>query len=430
VWQNAGMRLKTPVILAASLTLIAGLGGISAVQAAPTSQPGQPIAKGTTISRDLFGMHVAGAQNGVWPTIPFGSLRIWDKDTAWSHIEKTPGTFDWTKLDFIVDNAQKNGVSDLMFVLAGTPTWASTTPTSTGHPGQFPGEQGMPTDIALWDRWVEAVVTRYKGRITSYQPWNEANLQTFFNGTPAQMAELTKRTYDIVQRVDPAAKVIAPSTGTRLGGPFRSFYPRYLNELAKRNWPVDAFAAHTYPASLGTPVTRQALAREWAQMLRTAGAPNLPLYDTEINFGLAGPGAANPYQSITGKKAQDWAALAYLDSLRLGISRAYWYYWSANDTSLLGIQMTPTAPAAKAVATLQDWIVGTTFRGCTAKKNGAVTCTFAKNGKRFQVVWAERGSRNFKGLKNARQTCNLNNVCTPLKANKRIRATGPVYLGP
>lgn len=424
------MRLKSTIVLSATVALIAGLGLTAPAHAVTPQQPGQPIAKGTTITRDLFGMHVFGAQNGAWPTIPFGSLRIWDKDTAWSHIEKTPGTFDWAKLDLIVDNAQKNGVTDLMFVLAGTPTWASSTPTSTGHPGQFPGEQGMPTDIALWDRWVEAVVTRYKGRITSYQPWNEANLQTFFNGTPAQMADLTKRAYDIVKRIDPAAKVVAPSTGTRLGGPFRSFYPRYLRELASRNWPVDAFAAHTYPNSLGTPVTRQALAREWAQMLRTAGAPNLPLYDTEINFGLAGPGAANPYQDITGAKAQDWAALAYLDSIRLGISRAYWYSWSEGTNSLLGIQMNPSAPAAKAVATLQDWIVGAKFQGCRAKPNGAVTCKFTKGASNFQIVWAERGTRAFKGKKSARQVCNLDNRCTPLNAKKRIRTAGPVYLGP
>ena len=424
------MRLNTSIILTASAALIAGLVTSVPAHAAPLAQPGQPIAKGTTITRDLFGMHVSGAQNGVWPTIQFGSLRIWDTDTAWSHIEKTPGVYNWAKLDFIVENARKNGVTDLMFVLAGTPAWASSTPTSTGHPGQFPGEQGMPTDLALWDRWVEAVATRYKGRITSYQPWNEANLPTFFNGTPEQMAELTKRAHDVIARVDPAAKIVAPSTGTRLGSPFRRFYPRYLAALAERGWPVDAFAAHTYPASLGTPVSRQALAREWAQMLRDAGAPNLPLYDTEINFGLAGPGVANPYQNIQGKRAQDWAALAYLDSLRLGISRAYWYYWSQQPTPLLGIQMTPNAPAATAVATLQKWIVGTTFQGCRSKANGAVTCNFAKGGEKFQIVWAERGTRGFKGAKNAQQVCNLDNTCKPLNAKKRVRTSGPVYLGP
>ena len=52
----------------------------------------------------------------------------------------------------------------------------------------------------------------------------------------------------------------APSTGTRLGGPFKKFYPAYLAELKDLGWPIDVWSAHTYPASLGTPVDRAALA--------------------------------------------------------------------------------------------------------------------------------------------------------------------------
>jgi putative peptidoglycan lipid II flippase len=47
-----------------------------------------------------------------------------------------------------------------------------------------PGAASAPKDLAAWDEWVKAVVTRYKGRITSYQIWNEANLENFYNGTP------------------------------------------------------------------------------------------------------------------------------------------------------------------------------------------------------------------------------------------------------
>jgi hypothetical protein len=363
----------------------------------------------------------------VWPTIPFGSLRIWDKDTAWSHIEKEPGVFDWTKLDRIVADAEANGVRDMMMVLAGTPTWASRTPTSEGHPGQFPGEQGMPTDLAFWDRWVEAVVTRYKGRITSYQPWNEANLVTFFNGTPAEMAELTKRTYDIVKRVDPAALVIAPSTGTRLGRPFRTFYPPFLRALEARGWPVDVFTAHTYPAGTGTPVDRQALITEWKSMLQAAGAPNRPLWDTEINFGLRGPGPT-PKRDYVGVKAQRLAALSYLDALRLGVSRAYWYYWSAAPEPLLGVQMTPGSAAARSVETLQDWIVGARYQGCRKGTASRVTCNFLKDGQRTQIVWSESTRRVFTAPRFARQVCNLSNVCKPIKNNRKVRTVGPVLL--
>jgi GH35 family endo-1,4-beta-xylanase len=410
------------------ITSLAITAAISAALVIPAAAPASAAdLRGTVVQDSLFGMHVFGSQDGAWPTIPFGALRIWDSGTAWSNIEKAPGVYDWTKLDTVVATAEKNGMTNMMMVLAGTPAWASSTPNSKGHPGQLPGEQGMPTDIAFWDRWVEAVVTRYKGRITSYQPWNEANLTTFFTGTPAEMATLTKRAYDIVKRVDPKAQVIAPSTGTRLGGPFKAFYPKYLAELKQRGWPVDVFTAHTYPASLGTPKDRRALANAWIDMLRAAGAPDLPIWDTELNFGLAGPGPANPDQDLTGRKAQDWAARSYLDALRLGISSAYWYAWGP-DNDLLGIQMNSAAPAAKALSTLQDWIVGATYVNCNEKPNKAVTCNFTKGGNRFQVVWSEGPKRSFKAPAGATKSCDINGNCKPLKGNRKVKVNSPTLL--
>jgi hypothetical protein len=413
----------------AAVTLLATVAIANPVHASQGYQPNSQLARGTLITPGTFGMHVAGAQNGVWPTIPVGSLRIWDKDTAWSHIEKEPGVFDWTKLDRIVADAEANGVRDIMMVLAGTPTWASKTPTSEGHPGQFPGEQGMPTDLALWDRWVEAVVTRYKGRITSYQPWNEANLVTFFNGTPEEMAILTKRTYDIVKRVDPAALVIAPSTGTRLARPFRTFYPAFLRALGARGWPVDVFTAHTYPSGTGTPVDRQALIREWKGMLLAAGAPPRPLWDTEINFGLRGPGPT-PKRDYVGPTAQRLTALAYLDAMRFGVSRAYWYYWSAAPEPLLGVQMIPGSPAARALETMEDWLVGARYQRCKKGAASRVTCTFNKNGQTIQVVWSETRRRAFTAPRSARQVCDLNNNCRALPKNRKVRTMNPVLFKP
>jgi hypothetical protein len=415
------MPITKFVALAAALTMI----GAGALATPAVASPREQLPRGTVITSATFGMHIAGAQNGVWPTIPVGSLRIWDKDTAWSHIEKTPGVFDWVKLDRIVADAEANGVKDIMMVLAGTPTWASKTPTSEGHPGQFPGEQGMPTDLALWDRWVEAVVTRYKGRITSYQPWNEANLVTFFNGTPEEMAILTKRTYDIVKRIDPSALVIAPSTGTRLARPFRVFYPAYLRALAARGWPVDVFTAHTYPAGTGTPVDRQQLILEWKQMLRAAGAPNKPLWDTEINFGLRGPGPT-PKRDYVGVDAQRLTALSYLDALRFGVSRAYWYYWSAAPEPLLGVQMTPGSAAARSLETLESWLGGARYQNCRKAAASRIICNFTKGGQKMQVVWSESKRRVFTAPRYARQVCDLNDSCKPLPRNRKVRTVAPV----
>lgn len=423
-------RFRAALITAVAGSLAATLIAAPAASARPAikqpAKPGTPV--GTVIAPQMFGMHVFNAQDGVWPDIPIGSLRLWDNETTWNAIERTDNAFDWTKLDNAVATAEKNGVKDILMVLAGTPMWATDDPASGGLAGVLPGGAGMPKDMALWDDWVTQVVTRYKGRITSYQPWNEANLSTFSTGSPAEMAELTKRAYDIIKRIDPSATVVAPSTGTRLSGAFRKFYPAFLRELGARGWPVDVWSAHTYPASLGTPVQRAALAREYTAVLNAAGAPKKPVWDTENNFGLKGPGPANPDVDIEGPKAGQWLARAYLDGLRLGIARTYWYAWApAGD--LLGIQMFNGTVAAKAYQTLEKWMVGATYRGCKGEGQ-KVTCSFTRNGEPFQIVYSENGKTlNFPLQKAFARVCYLDGTCKPLGA-KKIKASGPVYVGP
>jgi hypothetical protein len=419
------MRRTLSTVL--SMLAIGAVSGslISAAPAQAAPAPQAPLT-GTTVQRSLFGMHVFNLQDGVFPTIAIGSVRLWDNQTTWSSIETAQDQFNWAKLDGAVATAQRNGVNDILMVLAGTPAWATDNPAAGGAAGVLPGAAGMPKNLADWDDWVRQVATRYKGRITSYQPWNEANLTTFSTGTPKQMADLTKHAYDIIKSIDPSAKVVAPSTGTRLGGPFHKFYPAFLEELKARNWPVDVFAAHTYPYSLGSPVDRAALARQWIAMLQAAGAPALPLWDTENNFGLKGPGAS-PDADIIGPRAGEWAARTYLDALRLGISRVYWYAW-APDADLLGIQMNNGSTAAIALNTLQGWIVGTTFNGCTG--TAKVTCTFTKGGVRTRVVWAETGTQSFKVPSRFKQICRLDGRCIDRGPRHRVRVSGPIQLKP
>ncbi|MBK9739093.1 MAG: hypothetical protein IPO93_06210 [Actinobacteria bacterium] len=418
---------RTPLSLVSVLATAAIAASVLAsgpAQAAPL--PAERL-QGTVVQPTLFGMHVFDVQTGTWPTIPIGSLRLWDNTTTWGQIEKKNDVFDWTALDTAVATAQKNGVNDILMVLAGTPSWATDDPASGGAAGVLPGAAGMPKNLADWDDWVRQVATRYKGKITSYQPWNEANLTTFSTGTPAEMADLTKHAYDIIKSVDPAALVVAPSTGTRLGGPFKKFYPAFLAELKARNWPVDVWAAHTYPASLGTPADRALLARTWITMLNAAGAPNRPLWDTENNFGLAGPGTANPDQDIIGPRAGEWAARSYLDALRLGISRVYWYAW-APDADLLGIQMNNGSTAAIALTTLQQWIVGATFDGC--RGSAKIVCTFTRGGVTTRVVWSETGRASFRVPARFTQICRLDGRCVDRGPRKNVRVNGPILLTP
>ena len=154
-----------------SLAAVGALASTLVMPPAASAAPA-PLAnlKGTTVGLDLFGMHVFNLQDGVFPTIPIGSVRLWDNQTTWSSIETAQDVFDWTKLDAAVGTSQANGVNDILMVLAGTPAWATDDPASGGVAGVLPGAAGMPANLADWDDWVLQVVTRYKGRITAYQP--------------------------------------------------------------------------------------------------------------------------------------------------------------------------------------------------------------------------------------------------------------------
>ena len=386
--------------------------------------------QGQIVQPEMFGLHVKGEQYGVWPNIGFGSLRLWDNDVAWSQIEVSPGVYDWTNLDNAVNFARANGVTDIMFVIAGTPQFYSAS--TCRAPACLPtdGSAGAPLDVAAYERFVSAAVTRYKGLITSYQPWNEANLLTFFEGTPQQLADLTKRTYDIVKAIDPAAKVVATSVGTRLGAQNNKFYKWYrpfLRALKSYGWPIDAYAVHTYPASLGTPVDRGGLAEKFNRLLKQEKAPPLPVWDTENNFGLKGPGPQNPDVDILGAKAANWTAITYLDALRLGISRVYMYTWEQGN-DLWGIEYFDGSPGAMAMQTMQEWIVGTRWRGCTSdKKNTKVRCNFTGPDGLFQIVYPTKGKKTFKTSKRYSEVCNLSGSCKPIRKGK-VRVTGPVLL--
>lgn len=419
---------RTLAVLTASAALVATTIAAQPANAAPESNQGSRRAAGLenkVVPPSLFGMTVANAEGGAWPDIPVGAYRVWDNQATWSAIEQAQGQYNWTNLRNTINTAKANGVTDILMVLAGTPGWATDDPASGGLAGVLPGAAGIPRDLTWWDNWVNAVVDNFGNDISAYQIWNEANLSTFSTATPAEMATLTKRAYDIIKRKDPSALVVAPSTGTRLAGPFKKWYPAYLRALRDQGWPVDVWAVHTYPASLGTPVDRAALAKMYAQVLRQGGAPNLPVWDTENNFGLKGPGPQNPDVDIEGEKAGQWVARTYLDALDLNMSRVYWYRWEGpND--LWGIQMFNGTVGALAYKTLYGWLVGATYNGCTTKR-GNTTCSFTKDGKAFDVIYTQRGNQStFRGLRGS-QVCMLNGTCVPLNA-PNYRTAGPVQI--
>ncbi len=384
--------------------------------AAPTSSGG---ATAGGVPASLVGMHVEGAEAQAWPSAPFGALRLWDNGTAWSQIELEPGVYKWDNLEGVLENAQAKGMTDILMVLGTTPEWNAKKVSPDDYPQ--PGAASAPKDLAAWDSWVTEVATRYKGRISAYQIWNEANLKNFWGGTPEEMADLTKRAYDIIKAIDPEALVVSASPSTRLVAPFQKFFPAYLAALGEKDWPIDVVAIHTYPSADGDPVARGAVIGQVREMLTAAGAPELPLWDTELNYGLAGPGAL-PRQEITGAKAAGWVVRTYIDDLRYDVARSYWYIWTQKPYDLLGIQAYPGSDAEQGFFALDNWVVGASFDGCTTDA-AAVTCNFSKDGTKWIVAWAESGEAPFTAPEGTQLICDPLANCQEAQGGAAITLT-------
>ena len=342
---------------------------------------------GAVIDRSLFGIHapatwfgddasgVEGPTNEAnIPDVPVGYLRLWDTETTWADIEPANGQFTWRKLEKQIQTAQRTDAR-VMLVLGGTPAWAG-----NGKP------QSPPKNIDDWRDYVRTVACRLGPSISAYEIWNEANLTTFWTGTPKEMADLTSAAFEEIRTCNPSALVVAANTTSRATGSFGTFYPEYLRELKARNWPVDAYSVHSYPSASGGADDRIRGIGQFKTMLALAGAPQTTIFDTEVNYGLAGLGEGKV--DLTGRNAMALMSRTYIDSARYGFASTFWFVWTATPDSKFGIQFTRQAEAEKtAWRTTYDWLVGAQFQKCLETDQKLVVCQFSKGGGNFSIVW-------------------------------------------
>lgn len=372
--RTLALRRSFAAVLAFTLTTGLAIGAplspahadneINADQAKSLSQlwaKGQgPFTPGLTAGPEI------GWNAGLEGMKPLGAqyYRLWDKKVAWRDVNPERNVFDWTILDRRIALVESWGGKPIM-VLGLTPTWAAAD-SSAGDSRWGAGTASPPANIEDWRTYVRALVDRYGGRIGAYELWNEANLQTFWTGTVAQMADMVKVA---TAEIGDSALILAPSVTTRLASG-RKFTAELATQLdtATLNQ-IDAWSIHTYPAADAGPSVAQACERRVDDIVRwqlalvdvTNPAASLikPIWDTEVNFGLAGP---SPRPKTAWSDADGAALLTctYQDSRALGIAVTAWYENTAQDFSLLGVQMNPSTPLINAAWSQLPQTVGVT----------------------------------------------------------------------
>ena len=350
--------------------------------------------------RAFFGMHDGSLR--AYDTLRYGSLRLWDAGVTWPDIERSPGVYDWSRLDTLVAGAQEHGV-EVTLVLAMTPSFYGPAPTLP------------PTDLAAYGRFVRAVMTRYRdvdGRrgIAAYEAWNEGNVPTFWTGTPAQLAQLTRIVWRTRHQVDPGATLVGPSFAVRLAG-----QRRWLRDFTSQRvggrpvWRYyDATGLSLYPKArygdrTGDPEDAMALLVKARRQLAAAGAPaSQPVWGTEVNYGVTSDAsAATP---ISQRRQVANVIRTYLLGAAAGLQRMFWYRydWGPVPGGTLGNTLLATpgsygeiTAAGRAVVTAEGWMKGRLVgrhghAPCHRDAKGTFTCVVKHAGGVRTILWNPR----------------------------------------
>lgn len=345
------------------------------------------------IPATLFGMHPGNNAASSPPRALAASWRLWDTNTMWPTLQPTrAGGFQWSTLDAVVARGRAQGVTDFLIPLGITPRWAAADSAPAGIYGEST-TAAPPQNDDDFRAYVTALaqhVTTLTGTTWAFETWNEADLAPFFTGTPAQAARLTAIADRAAKSVNPLITTVSASVTTRRGIKRDGFTSLYLRALAAergfggRHWPVDAWGVHPYPNGTAGPTSAAAGVTLFKQVLAREGAPARPLWNTEFNFGVAGPGTI-PHTSFDPQAGQ-YFARAYLDSVRLGVARVYPYQW-APASNYLGVTLFNETAGTKALITLRGWLAGSRLVSCA----GAVlhTCQFTRGRTSFRVLWRD-----------------------------------------
>lgn len=232
--------------------------------------------------------------------------------------------------------AQHTAGLQVLQVFHDTPPWARSTPAEGGR---------FAPDLRTVHRWARLLAARFRGRVTSWEPWNEANVETFGAHTVDQMCAWQKAAYLGFKSVDPHTTVGWNPT-TTVPTPAHA-----EGLLANETWPYfDTYNIHSY---------------DWAHAYRDLwiharrAAAGRPLWITEADRGTRHLGQAPWFDQdprLENLKAE-WIPQAYALSLMAGARRHFHFvlgnYHEPNGVQfgLLRHDLTPRPAYAALAAT-------------------------------------------------------------------------------
>ncbi|WP_154859478.1 GH39 family glycosyl hydrolase [Cyclobacterium xiamenense] len=218
---------------------------------------------GETLDRDYADYHAYKEYLG-----PLGAKRI-RLQGGWAKCEQEKGVYNFEWLDKIIDDAISRRVKPWVQPSYGNPIYEG------GGDAALAG--GIPTSeeaLKAWDKWVEALITRYKDKVLEWEIWNEPDISKKFSAV--NFAAFHVRTSAIIKRIQPEARIIALG----LAGLGRTEYVKSILDILKEEGKLDHFDVLTFHGYNAVPETSYAAVAKLRELLDEYN-PNIELWQGE-----------------------------------------------------------------------------------------------------------------------------------------------------
>lgn len=151
---------------------------------------------------------------------------------GWDGIEIAPGHYDWGFWDDFVALAQTYDIELIPYVCY-SPEWSNA--------GGENFWRTPPQDLQRFADFMEVIVRRYKGRIHSWELWNEPDIEAYWLGTADAFAHMIQLAAPAVRRADPEAVIVLGGMSHGRG----PFFDRLIQMHHLDQW-VDVLNLHGY----------------------------------------------------------------------------------------------------------------------------------------------------------------------------------------
>ncbi|MBQ7650692.1 MAG: beta-galactosidase [Victivallales bacterium] len=275
-----------------------------------------------TLDRDTFN------PQDVMKLVGESGVKMARCQSGWWKCERTPGVYDFSWLDEVVDGLSKYGVRTWLSLSFGHPAYTpcpafdeafaeaaarGEKPRSgfiRGYVGECPiyhGEKGM----TGWRNYVRALAQHFKGRVHEWEIWNENDsFDTFWRHKgkvvyeglgieemtakcAADYVEFLRITGDLVREVIPDARIVAV-----VSNPATEYVRQLgLNHLADY---ADVFSYHFYSI-----ITNDFYQDQYIQFARACLGPN-------IEFWMGESGHATGKSKITNVRPSQYAQAKFI----------------------------------------------------------------------------------------------------------------------